>query len=366
MAVNTEITRIQQAKSDIATAAIYRNSADISVNNLISTYPSSLNKLDGYANYIPRTNEVIDWTYSSSFYNALCDYPLYFVSESAFYIKIFKTTSIPQPPTKTIQYQTTTQFDSTTKQPIFSEGSWTNWNESNSMQVPANTAIGFRSLDTNAMSKSTMAYRTFQFNSTTSFKSPTSTSLNYTNSPVYAGGNIMSLMNRQRTISQPYCFYQLFLNAASLKSAPCLPATVTGNYCYYMMFKGCIGLEYPPILPSKSLSIACYREMFSQCRCLKRFPDLPAVTPADAAYYQMFYGCKRPNRIKCMTYEDDGNGSPTTKMSTCFADWLIYTSPQGLIVHPRPDLLSGISSTTVTPSNWELKSHEYNMSDYIN
>ena len=67
-----------------------------------------------------------------------------------------------------------------------------------------------------------------------------------------------------------------------------------------------------------------------------------------------------------MTYEDDGNGSPTTTMSTCFTDWLIYTCPQGLIVHPRPDLLSGISSTTVTPSGWELKSHEYNMSDYTN
>ena len=365
MAVNTEITRIQQAKSDIAAAAIYRNSADISVNNLIDTYPSSLLKLDGYANYIPRTNEVVHWTTGDSFYyDVLCAVPLYFISSSAFYIMIYKSGSVP---IKTIQYQITTDFDNTTKQPIFSSASvnWTNFNESSYFQVPANTAIAFRSTSTTGMSDSG-GYRTFMFSSSTSFNAPASANINYTKAPVYAGGNIMSLMNWQRTISESACFWNLFLNAAALKSAPCLPATILAGQCYYGMFRKCIGLEYPPILPSKSLGIQCYKEMFSQCRCLKRFPDLPAVTPADSAYYQMFYGCKRPNRIKCMTYEDDGTGSPSLKMSACFTDWLIYTSPQGLIVHPRPDLLSGISSTTVTPSGWELKSHEYNMSDYTN
>lgn len=364
MSVTTEITRIQQAKSDIAAAAIYRNSADISANNLISTYPSSLLKLDGYANYIPRTNEVVHCTTGDSFYyDTLCAVPLYFTSESAFYIKIYKTGTVPA---KTIQYQITSNFDSTTKQPIFDTVGWSNWTDNSNyyIQVSANSAIGFRSTSTTEMS-STSGYRTFQFSSSTSFKSPASTP-NYTNAPVYAGGNIMSLMNWIRTISQSACFRNLFLNAASLKSAPCLPATILSVNCYYSMFEKCIGLEYPPILPSKTLASNCYKNMFKECRCLKRFPDLPAVTPAMGAYDNMFYGCKRPNRIKCMTYEDDGTGLPSPTMSQCFTDWLIYTSPQGLIVHPRPDLLSGISSTTVTPSGWELKSHEYNMSDYTN
>ena len=365
MAVNTEITRIQQAKSDIAAAAIYRNSADISVNNLIDTYPSSLLKLDGYANYIPRTNEVVHWTTGDSFYyDVLCTVPLYFISESAFYITLYRNGTVP---TKTIQYQITTDFDNTTKQPIFSSASvnWTNFNENSPFQVPANTAIAFRSTINTGMS-GTGGYRTFIFSSRNSFYVPESANINYTNTPVYAGGNIMSLINWQRTITESACFRNLFLNVASLKSAPYLPAKILAGNCYYSMFEKCIGLEYPPILPSKTLAYGCYSRMFKECRCLKRFPDLPAVTPATDAYYQMFYGCKRPNRIKCMTYEDDGTGLPSYTMSQCFTDWLIYTSPQGLIIHPRTDLLSGISSTTVTPSGWELKSHEYNMSDYTN
>lgn len=360
MAVTTEITRIQQAKSDIAAAAMYRNSADISA-NLISTYPSSLLKLDGYANYIPRTNGVVHYRTGDSFYDVLCDVPLYFTSESAFYIRIYRSGTVPS---KTIQCQITNNFDSATKQPIFTSVGWNDWDENFYTQVAANSAIGFRSTSTTGMS-GTNGYRTFQFSSSNSFKSPSSTTPNYTNAPVYAGGNIMSLMGWSRTITSGYCFWQLFLNAAPLKSAPLLPATISsnGNGCYRSMFEKCIGLEYPPILPSKTLAYECYMNMFKECRCLKRFPDLPAVTPADSAYQHMFYGCKRPNRIKCMTYEDDGTGLPSFRMSLCFAEWMIYTSPQGLMIHPRTDLYSQLNET---PSGWELKSHEYNMSDYTN
>ena len=88
-----------------------------------------------------------------------------------------------------------------------------------------------------------------------------------------------------------YCYRYMFVNCASLITAPDLPATTLASYCYDYMFSGCTSLVTAPELPATTLAYYCYRSMFAGCTGLTTAPDLPATTLANNCYEYMFAGC---------------------------------------------------------------------------
>lgn len=63
---------------------------------------------------------------------------------------------------------------------------------------------------------------------------------------IAASGNIMSLLDKtcqSTTISNNYCYYNMFRDCTSLTTAPELPATTLNDGCYQSMFYGCTGLK---------------------------------------------------------------------------------------------------------------------------
>ena len=63
---------------------------------------------------------------------------------------------------------------------------------------------------------------------------------------IAASGNIMSLLDKtcqSTTISNNYCYSNIFYGCTSLTTAPSLPATTLANNCYMDMFYGCTSLQ---------------------------------------------------------------------------------------------------------------------------
>ena len=111
---------------------------------------------------------------------------------------------------------------------------------------------------------------------------------------IAASGNIMSLLDKtcqSTTISNNYCFCNMFYGCTSLTTAPALPATTLASNCYYYIFNGCTSLTTAPSLPATTLAKNCYYYMFSDCTSLTTAPSLPATTLESRCYSNMFYGC---------------------------------------------------------------------------
>ena len=111
---------------------------------------------------------------------------------------------------------------------------------------------------------------------------------------IAASGNIMSLLDttcKSTTISNTYCYGDLFYNCTSLTTAPVLPATTLANFCYAYMFRGCTSLTTAPSLPATTLANNCYSDMFYGCTSLTTAPALPATTLTSDCYNSMFCGC---------------------------------------------------------------------------
>ena len=111
---------------------------------------------------------------------------------------------------------------------------------------------------------------------------------------IAASGNIMSLLDKtcqSTTISNNYCYYNMFFGCTSLTTAPALPATTLAVYCYSYMFYGCTSLTTAPELPATTLANYCYHSMFSKCTSLTTAPELPATTLASNCYSSMFLNC---------------------------------------------------------------------------
>ena len=128
------------------------------------------------------------------------------------------------------------------------------------------------------------------------------------------GGNIMSLVNMNESITATGCFSGLFYNmrnlvtppqlpamsvpaygyavmfnnTKSLTAAPELPATTIGENAYRSMFYSSGINTAPNILPSTTLAPSCYLSMFADCKNLTVAPELPATTLADHCYDGMF------------------------------------------------------------------------------
>ena len=112
----------------------------------------------------------------------------------------------------------------------------------------------------------------------------------------YVYGNILSLVNFNKTLSQNYTFGGLFKDCSTIKNHDSykllLPATTLRSYCYYEMFSGCSGLTRAPALPATTLTNGCYNKMFYNCTNLTTAPALPATTLADRCYASMFNNCQ--------------------------------------------------------------------------
>lgn len=90
---------------------------------------------------------------------------------------------------------------------------------------------------------------------------------------------------------QKYSYAQMFLNCASLITAPQLPSTTLAENCYSNMFSGCSSLTVAPELPAANLAKYCYSYMFKGCTSLTTAPSLPAMTVIVTSYFHMFDGC---------------------------------------------------------------------------
>ena len=123
---------------------------------------------------------------------------------------------------------------------------------------------------------------------------------------IAASGNIMSLLDttcQSTTISNGYCYQNMFRDCTSLTTAPALPATTLANYCYNNMFRGCTRLTTAPALPATTLADYCYSNMFYGCTSLTTAPALHATALANNCYNSMFYGCTR-----LQVYSSSGTG----------------------------------------------------------
>ena len=112
----------------------------------------------------------------------------------------------------------------------------------------------------------------------------------------YVYGNILSLVNFNKTLSKDYTFLGLFKDCSTIKNHDSykllLPATTLRSYCYYEMFSGCSGLTRAPALPATTLTNYCYNKMFYNCTNLTTAPALPATTLKNNCYQAMFYNCQ--------------------------------------------------------------------------
>ena len=346
MSVTTELTRIQQAKADIAKAIKYRGGT-VPNNSLISDYYEYINTLNGYINYNPVQNAIVhNGLYHKTELDAIQGKPLWFKaaadsSSVTWYIKIAKTGS---PASKAIQYSLTTTVDLLTNQPSFS--SWSTLTENQYIAVRGNQYIGFRSNNTTAFSKNNSNYRTFSF----SRSSSSETRLQF---PIYSGGDVMSLMKGSYSLAGcPYCFFHLFMGQKDLCSAPQICATTLSEGCFEGMFNR-TSIINPPILLAKTLAPRCYAGMFYGCTKLLVAPDLPALSFAANCYDDLFGGCYKIHRIKCSTYKNWD--------STATRNWLAGL-PYGLFITEHPEVFP--SSEGGIPTNWDVTAHEYNMSNY--
>ena len=111
----------------------------------------------------------------------------------------------------------------------------------------------------------------------------------------YVYGNILSLINFNKTLTQEACFYKLFRNCTTIKNHDShkllLPATTLTNSCYSNMFYNCTGLTTAPDLPATTMKSYCYTWMFYKCQ-LTAAPALPATTLAENCYDNMFCHCE--------------------------------------------------------------------------
>ena len=163
---------------------------------------------------------------------------------------------------------------------------------------------------------------------TDQWETPSSKAIFVASSKCYIGGNIMSLLSDEETLSvsafqgafsrggttityididpdtplvlpvtemADKCYMQMFRNCTSLTRTPEFRVEKTAYRCCYNMFRQCSNLtDVSGIeLPAMELSIDCYRELFRQCTNLKgAVPELPAPTLVKECYRQMFANTK--------------------------------------------------------------------------
>lgn len=117
---------------------------------------------------------------------------------------------------------------------------------------------------------------------------------------VFCAGDITTLLDYQYppdTITEPYCFANMFLNQTSLVSAPRLPSIEVSDHCYYKMFQGCTSLTLSPELPARKVIDSAYEQMFMGCEQLTTPPQINGRSFSSRACFEMFNGDANLNRV---------------------------------------------------------------------
>ena len=142
------------------------------------------------------------------------------------------------------------------------------------------------------------------------------------------------------------CYYFMFYNCTSLKTAPELPATTLAVCCYRFMFVNCTSLTTAPaVLPATVLTSNCYEAMFHGCSSLTTAPELPATTLYEYCYSYMFINCIKLNYIKMLATDISAEG--------CLMIWVDNVAPTGTFVkHPDANIPTGKGGI---PSGWTVE-----------
>ena len=117
---------------------------------------------------------------------------------------------------------------------------------------------------------------------------------------VFCAGDITTLLDYQYppdTITEPYCFANMFSNQTSLVSAPRLPSIEISDYCYYNMFQGCTSLISSPDLPARKVPDSAYEQMFMGCEQLTTPPKINGRSFNSRSCFEMFNGDGNLNRV---------------------------------------------------------------------
>lgn len=117
---------------------------------------------------------------------------------------------------------------------------------------------------------------------------------------VFCAGDITTLLDYQYppdTITEPYCFANMFSNQTSLVSAPRLPSIEISDYCYYKMFQGCTSLISSPDLPARKVPDSAYEQMFMGCEQLTTPPQINGRSFNNRSCCEMFNGDANLNRV---------------------------------------------------------------------
>ena len=165
---------------------------------------------------------------------------------------------------------------------------------------------------------------------------------------IESSGNIQSLMNYSDSTNN-YCYFKLFQNCTSLRTAPQLSATTLYEGCYKTMFGGCTSLTAAPKLPATTLVKSCYSSMFNGCTSLTDAPQLPATTLATDCYNYMFYGCSNLSSINVnFTSWYEGSLNPFQPLN----NWVNGVAQNG--VFTKPSNLPNEFGDSKIPTDWNI------------
>ena len=129
---------------------------------------------------------------------------------------------------------------------------------------------------------------------------------------VFCAGDITTLLDYQYppdTITEPYCFANMFLNQTSLVSTPRLPSIEVSDHCYYKMFQGCTSLTFSPELPARKVIDSAYEQMFMGCEQLTTPPQINGRSFGSRACFEMFNGDANLNRVPEMMIVESATDS---------------------------------------------------------
>lgn len=129
---------------------------------------------------------------------------------------------------------------------------------------------------------------------------------------IFCAGDITTLLDYQvppTSITETYCFANMFSNQTGLVSAPRLPLTEISDYCYYKMFQGCTTLAAPPDLPARKVPDFAYEQMFMGCEQLSRSPKISGRSFGSNSCFKMFSGCTSLSSIPEMMFIESSTDS---------------------------------------------------------
>ena len=220
---------------------------------------------------------------------------------------------------------------------------------------------------------------------TDQWETPSSKAIFVASSKCYIGGNIMSLLSDEETLSvsafqgafsrggttityididpdtplvlpvtemADKCYMQMFRNCTSLTRTPEFRVEKTAYRCCYNMFRQCSNLtDVSGIeLPAQTLSKDCYRELFRQCSKLTSAPVLPARTLVESCYQQMFSNCTALMSITCLATD--------ISATSCTENWVSdVTKNDTRTFYVASEEMKSFWSTgnNGIPSKWQVK-----------